>query len=471
MPDLPKIVPHRLRTATVANALAATHPEADALTAFIEQMLSPSEREGVLQHLALCADCREAVVLALPAMDEAIVLASVSEAEAEEDAVVAVSRSSTADGRGREAGGQENENEKEQRSRFRWPSFAWTPLRWATLAASVALAVLVVRPALERRNEKPNASFNSARNSAPAPAERPAAESQIASNVSRENAMAGGAAKNPTQGPVNGLANNNAKIVASSPRREDGVPSSAIVAGGDEQVLPDSMTARHVTNQHASPSIPGMQLADNKTRTQTKDDSKSETVEIVAGGSLKEPSPDSSTPDSSTPDSNTTAQNIATYGATSGTTPGAQNDEVIVQSAPAVVKSKPPLPMNMAASRAAIPKQSATWTITQGVLQRSVDGGQTWQTAARADHPLLCFASRGLEMWAGGEAGTLLHSNDGGATWSVVAMPLQGQPLDSAVIHIDVHAPAQSGAAEIVLSTADHQTLISVDGGKTWTKK
>jgi hypothetical protein len=460
MPDLPKIVPHRLRTATVANALAATHPEADALTAFIEQMLSPSEREGVLQHLALCADCREAVVLALPAMDEAIVLAAVSEGE--EDAVVALSQSSAADRRGREVRGQETE--KEQKSRFAWPSFAWTPLRWATLAAGIAVAVFVVRPALERMNEKPNASFNSARNSAPAPSERPAAESQIASNVPRENvprenATVGDAAKNPTQGPVNDLAKNSAKIVVSSPRTEDRVPSSAIVAGGDEQVLPDSVTARHVTNQPAPPSIPGMQLAENKTRTQTKDDSKSETVEVVAGGSLKEASPDSST----------TAQNIPTYGATSG----AQNDEVIAraQGAPAVVKSKPPLPMNMAASRAAIPKQAATWTITQGVLQRSVDGGQTWQTAARADHPLLCFASRGLEMWAGGEAGTLLHSNDGGATWSVVAMPFQGQPLDSAVIHIDVHSPAQSGAAEIVLFTGDHQTVTSVDGGKTWIKK
>jgi photosystem II stability/assembly factor-like uncharacterized protein len=127
--------------------------------------------------------------------------------------------------------------------------------------------------------------------------------------------------------------------------------------------------------------------------------------------------------------------------------------------------------MNMAASRAAIPMRSASWTITGGVLQRSIDNGQTWQTAARADHPLLCYASRGLEMWAGGEAGTLLHSFDNGAAWSPVAVFFQGQPLNSAITRIDVRDSAQRGAAEIILSTGDHQTLISVDDGKTWEKK
>jgi|SRR5580704_11688045 hypothetical protein len=509
MPDVPKIVPHRLRTVGVQDALAATHPEADALTTFIEQALSPFEREGVLQHLALCADCRETVVLALPAMDETVLPAAVSLAEEETEVVLA--QPSAAELQGREDRGQKRE---ERKRRFAWPSFAWTPLRWATLAAGIAVAVFVVRPALERmNNEKSNTSVNSAKNHAPPPAGAPTAESQIASSAPRENAVAEGSAKSPEQSPVN-----------------------AIVAGGGQQLVAGQLTTRSLTKPSVSPSNQEMHFAGNLARvpagkasgeSKGNDGDRSETVQVVAGGSLNETSPDS----------NTIAQNDGES--------GAQNDEVIVQSAPAVVKSKPPLddtvvngppvvtqqitpPVNgrrngrlqptvpspngapsssvkakeagataimadsqaeivptdksagvagvafgrtTAASRAAISKQSAAWTITQGVLQRSVDGGQTWQAAARADHSLLCYASRGPEMWAGGEAGTLLHSIDNGATWSPVAVSFQGQPLDSAVTHIDVRGAAERGTAEVVLSTGDHQTWSSADGGKTWEKK
>jgi len=244
MPDVPKIVPHRLRNASVQDALAATHPEADALTAFIEQALSPPEREGVLQHLALCADCREAVVLALPALDAAVLPAAVSPAE--EDAEVALARSSGAELQGREDRKQERE---ENKSRFGWPSFAWTPLRWATLAAGIAVAVLVVRPALERMNEKPNASINSAQNHASAPAGPPAADSQIASDVPRENPVAEGASKTLEQGPVNGLASGKDKATVNSSRSlmKPAVPPSdpeMHLAGNLARVLPPGRTAK-----------------------------------------------------------------------------------------------------------------------------------------------------------------------------------------------------------------------------------
>lgn len=42
------------------------HPDADQLSAFIEQALPSHERDGVLAHLAVCADCRAVVALALP---------------------------------------------------------------------------------------------------------------------------------------------------------------------------------------------------------------------------------------------------------------------------------------------------------------------------------------------------------------------------------------------------------------------
>ncbi len=153
MPEVPKIVHQRLRATTPAqDALLQSHPEADVLSAFAEQALSASEREGVLQHLAFCTDCREVVGFALPAAEAAT-------RPVEEESEVAVSAA----------------GHPARKNRFAWSSLGWAQLRWATLAAGIAVAVLVMRPALERMG-KPHASANSVANqTAPAPA------SQIAS--------------------------------------------------------------------------------------------------------------------------------------------------------------------------------------------------------------------------------------------------------------------------------------------------
>src|SRR5260370_22553737 len=119
MTEVPKIVDDRLRSALPEQA----HPDADLLSAFAEQALSAAERDGVLQHLALCGDCREVVALALPAAD------MVPPQTADEDGVrTTVSR----------AGAPAPHK----------LSFAWASLRWAALAAGVVVAavVLLVHP-------------------------------------------------------------------------------------------------------------------------------------------------------------------------------------------------------------------------------------------------------------------------------------------------------------------------------------
>jgi len=45
------------------------HPDADLLTAFVEQGLPERERRAVFAHLAQCADCRDVVSLATPLLD------------------------------------------------------------------------------------------------------------------------------------------------------------------------------------------------------------------------------------------------------------------------------------------------------------------------------------------------------------------------------------------------------------------
>ena len=48
---------------------SGAHPDAEALTAFAEQMLSDAEREPVLAHMAVCGRCREVVFLAKQAAE------------------------------------------------------------------------------------------------------------------------------------------------------------------------------------------------------------------------------------------------------------------------------------------------------------------------------------------------------------------------------------------------------------------
>ncbi len=48
------------------------HPDADQLSAFVEQALPAHERDGVLAHLAVCAECRGVVALALPEVPAAL---------------------------------------------------------------------------------------------------------------------------------------------------------------------------------------------------------------------------------------------------------------------------------------------------------------------------------------------------------------------------------------------------------------
>jgi hypothetical protein len=45
------------------------HPDADQLSAFMEEALPAHEREQVLAHLAVCPDCRETVALSLPHLE------------------------------------------------------------------------------------------------------------------------------------------------------------------------------------------------------------------------------------------------------------------------------------------------------------------------------------------------------------------------------------------------------------------
>lgn len=58
-----------MRQALTGTGASGPHPDADMLTAFREGSLMPREREGVLGHLAACAECRQVLGLAAEAAE------------------------------------------------------------------------------------------------------------------------------------------------------------------------------------------------------------------------------------------------------------------------------------------------------------------------------------------------------------------------------------------------------------------
>ena len=127
----------------------------------------------------------------------------------------------------------------------------------------------------------------------------------------------------------------------------------------------------------------------------------------------------------------------------------------------------------MAAPRAAAPAAGATppvivspdpsvrWRIAGSVVERSTDGGSTWETASigvTADLTAGAAPSASV-CWLVGRAGVVLLTTDG-RTWRQVAFP---EMTDLS----GVHATDASGR-EASVSTADGRTFSTTDGGVTW---
>jgi hypothetical protein len=437
MTEVPKIVYDRLRAARPERALPGralperAHPDADLLTAFAEKALSATERDGVLEHLALCGDCREVIALALPATD--IVAAPIAD---EIDAV-------------RAAG-----------SRARTPalhklSFSWPSLRWAALAAGVVVAasVLLLRPGKLNQAMPPSVKPQVA-TTAP-----PASGSQIASS----------------------------SIASSSTNQSEALAKTDETRGKSELRLSKKLKAGQVV----TPSLQaksGILIADNK-----KDSGQADKLSAA---------PSAGAPALNSPASRGATETVEVSGAAvAGEAASSAEGSLMARNeTPAIEKAKPApqgIEANgqqetkaavvglgqarsqgrnvMSTAKLASPANqtlahNVTWAITGGALQRSLDSGQSWQNALRADHPLLCYASHDDDVWTGGQSGALFHSANSGVTWVQVQPSIKGQFLSSDVTHIDLRGDVR-GPAEIVVSTSNHEIWSSADGGKTWDKK
>jgi photosystem II stability/assembly factor-like uncharacterized protein len=75
-------------------------------------------------------------------------------------------------------------------------------------------------------------------------------------------------------------------------------------------------------------------------------------------------------------------------------------------------------------------------------------------------------SAAGLEVWAGGSAGVLYHSVDGGQQWTRVVPAASGIPLTGDIISIAFPDP-QRGQ----ITTSTQEFWFTIDGGQTWQKR
>ena len=179
-----------------------------------------------------------------------------------------------------------------------------------------------------------------------------------------------------------------------------------------------------------------------------------------------------------------------------------------------VVKAKDPVPAQTASGSSAasappgLPLQTSPslmlrvpprWNISPaGALQRSFDGGNTWETvnpnmsadsaadknlgqnpdasgaapdqkkeAAPNFHPIFrAVAASGLEVWAGTLAGVLYHTSDGGSHWARLAPSEAGATITGDITSIQFSDPQQGK-----VSTSTGELWTTFDGGQTWHKQ
>jgi hypothetical protein len=104
------------------------------------------------------------------------------------------------------------------------------------------------------------------------------------------------------------------------------------------------------------------------------------------------------------------------------------------------------------------------WRVSAtGDLQRSFDV-ESWQTLKVGEGVVFrAVAVNNQDVWAGGQAGALFHSPDGGNSWFPVAPAANGTLLNS-----DVAAIAFPAAGKVELTTSNGQAWTSDDSGQTW---
>jgi len=108
------------------------------------------------------------------------------------------------------------------------------------------------------------------------------------------------------------------------------------------------------------------------------------------------------------------------------------------------------------------------WTLSaDGTLQRSQDGGRSWQTIpVPSQATFRALASNGFDIWIGGTRGSLFHSADGGQNWIPIQPAANGETLSDDIIGVEF-TDLSHGA----VTTSSSETWVTADAGRSWQKQ
>ena len=483
MAELPRVVWHRLRRTSIAagppggvgasagGPKSPEHPDANLLSAFIEQSLTKQERELVVNHLAGCEVCREQVVMALPA-------------QADKPAVF----DSLSPGR---------------RAAWRF----WRVVRWSALGATLGLiGVIVVLHRSEFKTPLQSSSSLDKYQRRPVEA-RPSEESNAASSA--RGGTVGGKVNAPS--PASGAGEVTARDVAPAGQA---VPKTRTSAAKDEPARENALMERQATEEQAESSVKpavAARLAQKKeeTRAEAKDivisppspafGARTTTDRLrahsgaagsnateaaksnvpaedlnktLAGGIAGAPAAPSSQI-AQLPSQEADRGQAAKSKAAAATGPAGKTYDSELRTPRAAMPTSPP---PRAAQSEAITRTdegfrlaqagaaNLRWTVTpSGKVERSPDG-MTWEPViVDKNVRFRAIYAAGSEVWAGGLGGALYHSSDNGLNWTRIPLTPGKSKTTVEITSIDFIDPLHG---RVMTSTG--AAWITADGGSTW---
>ena len=411
---MPKIVTSRLARLEPRQD-GQSHPDADLLTAYVERVLPEGEQNGILRHLVDCADCRAVVALAQPENVEPA---------APIGATVVPRRASTV--------------------------WIW---RWAALAACAVVAVsLALR---HHGNHFPTVAQLTES------AQDGAAGSRAQLGGKPSPSVATPAAPDVAALGTTSPPGRRAELPAVDPLAPQGVTGGLIAE--KTEYRNDAVGGNRATNESAAnqPAAPAAAPAAELKAEVANDGAVRKKEEIVAGVN--------------------SAAGQAALDATTASAPAqlakaklsvaARDKQPATDAAPT-----PVAPTERGAFRASSAQiantagfggalQASTWQVTDaGNLQRSIDGGKSWESVSvTATARLRVVAVSGFHIWVGANGGLLLHSADSGSHFTPVSLSQGGTTLTGDIVVL-IFSDALHGRLE----TSAHEVWSTADGGKNW---
>jgi hypothetical protein len=483
MPELPNLL--RQRFAATETGETQAHPDADTLTAYMEQSLAPAESKTVIAHLSVCEPCREVVVLSQTLM-----------AQPETQTVLTPA-----------------------------PVARWRKLFTPVFGAAAAVAAMAVIAVMVHQLPQKNPQQGSTGATANSPASQPAQETQqakttgvdqaaptepkppattasldtrSASEAGMNQALAAKQIDKKREEPARAKAAvasaitraapaANAPILTAALPKKDYVNTNFFSASGADKIVLDSQG-------NNLPAAPQPQPGATNTPFNTANNKIAIFADLPtnpAGNStvrlLTPPPPPEHLGCTVCKFVQSTAHTLGFHapvrspalraGALSSSALGGpgmfsgaieKNQPSELAAAPAKAETDSFAASSSLSSGAMAPSlrrsdsATPTWKVADGKLMKS-SGQAQWEDAYPVASSAMEFSivnARGNDVWAGGSHASLIHSRDGGQTWETVKL---GDNASGTIVSII------AGTMSVQVKTSDNQSWSSTDGGKSWT--